>query len=108
MDAVAHPGCDTVSSTTTEININSSSSESEEAGGSGDIRPNIPSRVSEDSGLGALNSNLNRKRAPSLHLDMGVVSRASSFAGSINTLATTPTMSRKDGFVFFREESSEK
>ncbi|GBM03375.1 Proton channel OtopLc [Araneus ventricosus] len=89
------------------LNDDSNNLQRAKAGGSGDIRPNIPSRVSEDSGIGALNSHLNRKRAPSLHLDMGPVSRASSFAGSINTLATTPTISRKDGFVFFREESSE-
>lgn len=77
--------------------------------GCADIRPNIPSRISEDSGLGALNVHLNRKRGgPSLHLDIGGVSRASSFAGSINTLAATPTFGRKDGFVFFRETSSEK
>ncbi|XP_042896572.1 proton channel OtopLc isoform X2 [Parasteatoda tepidariorum] len=74
--------------------------------GCGEIRRNIPSRISEDSGLGALNSSLS-KRAPSLHLDMGIVSRTSSFAGSMNTLPTTPTLGRKDGFVFFREISTE-
>ncbi|KAG8196240.1 hypothetical protein JTE90_023798 [Oedothorax gibbosus] len=100
-----HMRSDTVSST--DGNINSSSSDSDEAG-CADIRPNIPSRISEDSGLGALNAQFNRKRGvPSLHLDIGGVSRASSFAGSINTLAATPTFGRKDGFVFFRETSSE-
>lgn len=66
---------------------------------------NGPSNLSEDSGLGAqLNPPLRKtsNRASSLHLDM---SRASSFAGSMNTLPTTP----KDSFLFYRElESSEK
>lgn len=65
-----------------------------------DIRPNIP--PNEDSMLGPPPRKV-LNRAPSLHLDM---SRASSFAGSMNTLPTTPTLGRKDGFLFFRESAS--
>ena len=70
---------------------------------------NGPSSFSEDSGLGSHISPPLRKtsnRASSLHLDM---SRASSFAGSMNTLPTTPTLGRKASFLFFKEaEASEK